>query len=369
MNYSTNGGFNNNYNGPVPPHFVHPIHWKLEKRSIKALSAASAISILVYILMSGVLVAVIQALFMVLQATPSFDYNAFSELWNSGDFQYAFDIAYTLITIGIPFLIAGRTLRKKQLLPAMPMGAPKQPRKLPVIVFGAFGLCLLGNIATSYLDMLIQMLTGYSIEMPAIPAPTKSPAGILLFYIAIAVVPALIEEMAFRGIIMQSLRRFGDSFAVICSAVLFGLMHCNLQQIPFAIMAGIFIGYAVVITDSLWTGIIIHFLNNAFSATVTLIGEFYGYESAEMQASNVAFYAFMAIGIVCTVIYTQKNKPALYKSPLVNSGKSFYGMAPMHSAKVATKDLYKAFFLNGAMVVAFLAVVYQTVTVMITLAG
>lgn len=368
MNYSTDGGRGQNYNGPRPPHFVHPIYWKLEKRGIKAISTAAALAILFYILAAGMLVGIIQTLFIVLEAIPSFNYNAFAEMWDSPDFQYAFDIAYTLITIGLPFLIAGRLLRKKGLFGEIPMGRPKNTKALPLVVMGAFGLCLLGNIITSYIDMLIQMLTGYSIEMPEIPAPTKSPAGILIFYIGIAVVPALVEEMAFRGVVMSALRRFGDTFAVVCSAILFGLMHCNLQQIPFAIMAGIFIGYAVVITDSLWTGIIIHFLNNAFSATVTLIGEFYGYESAEMHASNVIFYALIVIGIASAAMYYKTSNPKLSRSPLVNQGKGFYGMLPMNSAKVAEKDLYKAFFLTGAMLVAFLAVAYQTVTVMITLA-
>ena len=369
MNYSTDGGWSNNYNGPVPPHFVHPIYWKLEKRGIKAVSTAAALAILFYILAAGVLVGAIQVIFIVLEAIPSFNYNTFAEIWNSPDFQYAFDIVYTLVTIGIPFLIAGRVLRKKGLLTEIPMDKPKNPKKLPLVVMGAFGLCLLGNIITSYIDMLIQMLTGYSIAMPDIPAPSKTPAGILIFYIGIAVVPALVEEMAFRGIILTALRRFGDGFAIICTAILFGLMHCNLQQIPFAILAGLFIGYAVVITNSLWTGIIIHFLNNAFSATVTLVGEFYGYESSEMMAANTIFYALIAIGVACAAMYHKTSKPKLGKSPLVNQGKGFYGMMPMNSARVTQKDLYKSFFLSGSMIVAFLAVVYQTVTVMITLAG
>ena len=369
MNYSTDGGWGQNYNGPRPPHFVHPVYWKLEKRGIKAISTAAALAILFYILAAGVLVGAIQVIFIVLEAIPSFNYDSFAELWNSPDFQYAFDIAYTLVTIGIPFLIAGRVLRKKGLLTEIPMDKPKNPEKLPLVVLGAFGLCLLGNIITSYIDMLIQMLTGYSITMPDIPAPSKSPAGILIFYIGIAVVPALVEEMAFRGIVMQALRRFGDGFAIICSAILFGLMHCNLQQIPFAIMAGLFIGYAVVITNSLWTGIIIHFLNNAFSATVTLVGEFYGYESAEMMAANTIFYALIAVGIACAVMYYRTNRPRLNGSPLINQGKGFYGVLPFNSAGISKKELYKTFFLNGSMIVAFLAVVYQTVTVMIALAG
>jgi hypothetical protein len=59
---------------------VHPIYWKLEKRGIKAISTAAALAILFYILAAGMLVGIIQTLFIVLEAIPSFNYNAFAEM-------------------------------------------------------------------------------------------------------------------------------------------------------------------------------------------------------------------------------------------------------------------------------------------------
>ncbi len=370
MNYSTDG-YNpsaNNYNryqppftGPKPPHFVAPEWWNREKGIIKALSSVAALSVLFYILFSGLFVGLFQGLFILLKAIESFDYNAFAEKWNSPDFQYLFDIVYSVVTIGIPFGVAGKFVRKKGLLKEIPMGKPRNAKNLPILLAGAFGLCIFGNIITSYIDAFVRILTGFEIEMPEIPIPEKSVGGILIFYLAIAVVPALIEEMAFRGIILQSLRRYGDVFAIVSSAVLFGLMHCNLQQIPFAIMAGLVIGYAVVETDSVWTGVIIHFLNNAFSATVTLVTEFCGMDSPEVRAVNVVFYAIIAIGIICAVKYLKSNKPCFKTSPLINYGKGFYGSVPMYSEKVTLSKLFKTFFLTAPMIIAFIAVVYQTI--------
>ena len=71
---------------------------------------------------------------------------------------------------------------------------------------------------------------------------TESPDGILGFmltFIAIAVVPPLVEEFACRGLILGSLQKFGNGFAIVCSAILFGLMHGNFRQIPFAFLIGI----------------------------------------------------------------------------------------------------------------------------------
>ena len=76
--------------------------------------------------------------------------------------------------------------------------------------------------------------------------------GRIVYFIMVAVVPPLTEELAIRGVIMQPLRRYGDRFAVVASAVLFAVLHGNLIQAPFAFIAGLGIGYAVCITGSLW---------------------------------------------------------------------------------------------------------------------
>ena len=45
--------------------------------------------------------------------------------------------------------------------------------------------------------------------------------------LATAVVPLFVEEFLFRGVILSQFRKYGDVFAVIASALLFGLLHRN----------------------------------------------------------------------------------------------------------------------------------------------
>lgn len=73
-----------------------------------------------------------------------------------------------------------------------------------------------------------------------------------------------------RGVVMQPLRKYGDWFAILTSAFVFALMHGNLVQAPFAFIAGIGLGYAVIASGSLWTGILIHLLNNSISVIQTI---------------------------------------------------------------------------------------------------
>ncbi|MBR2714835.1 MAG: CPBP family intramembrane metalloprotease [Ruminococcus sp.] len=94
---------------------------------------------------------------------------------------------------------------------------------------------------------------------------------VILFYVTVAVIPALVEEFAFRGVILGVLRKYSDSLAILVSGITFGVMHGNFTQIPFAFIVGLVLGYIAVKTNSLLPGIIIHFLNNATSVTLTLL--------------------------------------------------------------------------------------------------
>jgi heme/copper-type cytochrome/quinol oxidase subunit 2 len=99
-----------------------------------------------------------------------------------------------------------------------------------------------------------------------------------------------------RGVLLQSLRKYGNAFAILASAVMFGIFHGNAVQMPFAFLCGLVIGYAVVATESLWTGVIIHALMNAMSGVSSALVYY-----VDEYASNTFFYVASATGIVVGV--------------------------------------------------------------------
>lgn len=367
-----NGYQNNNGNAypgggypPFPgmrfPHFVHPILWQKERRNIRILSMIAGGGILLYIIFSSVIVSALQGLGYALDFLGILEHSKFSAVTSSAEFLYLFQIIYSVLCVGGPFFLIGRIANKKSIVGSMPMGKPRNAKYLPIIVLGAFGICLLGNIITGYIDIFIEGITGFELKMPDMPDTPRSFIGIFLSILSTAVVPALIEEMAMRGIVMQPLRRYGDWFAILCSAMMFGLMHCNLVQIPFAFIAGVAIGYAVIVTESLWTGVIIHFCNNAFSVVVSMIYEFYGASSPIYRLCDMLFYVIIVLGVICAYIYIKKlNNVKIKKSPLINQGRNFYGQPHPMSAKVSNKKLFGAYVLTVPMILAFIAVVYET---------
>lgn len=372
-----NGGYGQNsfYGGGmyVPPgkklpHFVAHETWQREKLTLRRLSMMAGGGIILFLILSTVYVLVFQNIISLLKNNGVMSADALNAITSSAEFNYLFEIIYSVFVVGGPFFIIGAVAHRYGFIASVPLGKSKNAKYLPIIVLGAFGVCLLGNIATAYIDSIIEAITGFEITMPEMPSPPKSFLGIFLYFLSSAAVPALVEEMIMRGIVMQPLRRYGDWFAIFASSVIFGLMHCNLMQIPFAFIAGIAIGYAVIATNSIWTGVLIHFCNNAFSVAVSVVMNFYGEDSTQYAICNVVFYVLIIIGVACAVMFVSKlNDTEMKTSPLINQGRRFIGQPHPFSAKISNGKLFGTYVATVPMIAALVFVVYQTVVALVML--
>lgn len=189
---------------------------------------------------------------------------------------------------------------------AYPMRRPKWSIAVPA-VFVCLGTSIIGSYLVSLITMLCESAFGTAPTMPDLSAPVEG-AGIVTYLISLSVLPAVFEELVFRGVILQSLRRFGDLFALIVSSFLFAVAHGNLIQGPNAMLMGLMIGYFVLRTGSLITGMIIHFVNNLFAGIISLVSQ--GLSSTQMVWLNGGVtIGYLVAGIVCIAILmlTQKN--------------------------------------------------------------
>jgi hypothetical protein len=110
-----------------------------------------------------------------------------------------------------------------------------------------------------------------------------------------SVIPAFIEETVFRGVILGSLRRYGNFFAIFTSAILFALMHNTLIQLPFAFSLGILFGFIAIKTNSLLPSMLIHFMNNFISTLSIILKNSVG-EVFSGKLFNVAWAFFIITG-------------------------------------------------------------------------
>lgn len=165
-------------------------------------------------------------------------------------------------------------------------------------VLTAMGMCVVANFVATYVAAFFEQ---FGITMPEMPEMmVKTPESLLLNLFVIAILPALLEELVFRGYVLRALRPYGDWFAVLVSAVLFGLMHGNILQIPFALLVGIALGWLYIMTDNIWLPVAVHFSNNAMSTLLDYFSMDMGDEAKGMYFTLVLL-AIAAVGVVSLV--------------------------------------------------------------------
>ena len=84
----------------------------------------------------------------------------------------------------------------------------------------------------------------------------------LYLIIAYAAVPAICEELIYRGILCREFERHNVLLGIITSAIFFSLLHFDVKQIPVYLFAGIFLALSMYATGSVIVPMIIHFFYN-----------------------------------------------------------------------------------------------------------
>lgn len=92
------------------------------------------------------------------------------------------------------------------------------------------------------------------------------PAALLLLLVAVQ--PAIAEEALFRGFIQNGLRSSGKWPAILVTAILFAVIHGSVYRLLPTLFLGLVIGYAAWQSGSIFTGAIIHGLNNGIAIWV-----------------------------------------------------------------------------------------------------
>lgn len=118
--------------------------------------------------------------------------------------------------------------------------------------------------------------------------------NLLLNLLIVAAMPAVCEEIFFRGFILTSFKNNKKSYrgAIIFSGILFGLMHMDFIRIVPTSILGIAFAYAVCKTNSIGVSMFMHFLNNGFAVVVTHISSKF---SDNIQTTEVVGLSFNEI--------------------------------------------------------------------------
>ena len=148
--------------------------------------------------------------------------------------------------------------------------------------------------------------TNYLTELTELPNTMEeffaqamnNPLGI----ISIVIMAPIVEELLFRGGMQGHLMRKwkNPAWAILVSALIFGLVHGNPVQMFFASILGVVLGWVYYRTGSLLPGMLMHFINNGMSVLLFhLSGE--KDETMTEALGTTGAISLAIVGVVLTV--------------------------------------------------------------------
>lgn len=120
-----------------------------------------------------------------------------------------------------------------------------------------------------------------------------------LLLLMMAVLPAICEELAFRGFILSGLRRMNNKWlAVLVSSLFFGIAHQMLQQSITAFAVGMLIGYIAIQTKSIFPCMLYHVIHNSLPLLIaSWMGETGGVQGYAEIRNDALYYGWPLVSV------------------------------------------------------------------------
>ena len=138
-------------------------------------------------------------------------------------------------------------------------------------------------------------------------------SGLLVNLFLMAVLPALSEEITFRGVLQQLLTaphrlspfasRLSPHLAIWLTAIIFSAIHMQFYGFVPRMLMGALFGYMMVWTGSLWVPMLMHFVNNGMAVLLYFMASRAGWDMDKVDAIGAGNTLWLGIvSIVLTVV-------------------------------------------------------------------
>lgn len=283
---------------------------RLERRALRRDMSAYGWALLIYFLLLNVCVAVVMEIEVVYQGLLAvIRYDSWDSFYYGIDWDAVNGNAWGyLLACGLGVGLAG--LWKGKDFFCGIWKTERQPGKLDFLCL----LCVFisGQLVFQFCAVVQEWVLNHfglsvmeSMEMATIQADTLS-----LFLYGCLAAP-VVEEILFRGVILRGLMPYGKRFAVVMSALFFGLFHGNIVQSPYAFAVGLVLGYTAVEYSIFWA-MVLHMVNNL------VLGDMLNRLTASLSmelASSVTwgFIGLCAVAAVVILLLRRKEVWAYHK--------------------------------------------------------
>lgn len=226
--------------------------------------------------------------------------------------------AFTVIGVGLPvfYLMTKR-------IPNSPRGEVVKLK--PSTFFMIFFICTAAMYITNYFSIFITFLISLAkgenfMDMnPLTDVFANSNYILTLLYASIAA--PIVEELIFRKILLDKLRRYGDVPAILLTGLAFGFFHMNLSQFFYAAALGFIFAYVTIRTNTVRYSILLHCMINFIGSAMAPIGT----TKNIMVLFVVALWVFSAITVGIVLLALNWRKINLVRGiPLVKKSGYFF---------------------------------------------
>lgn len=235
-------------------------------------------------------------MFLILQTLVTLVYNVLylfgleQSIWS-----YVFTVILDLCFVGCVYGVAG----PKNIDTIENLKLRKAPNLMQILVcVGISVLCLFGFSPLTNLFLELMSGIGYTSTSSSIVISNFS--TYIMYVMLICVLPAVCEEILFRGLICNGLKKMGNVTAVFGSAFLFMIMHGGPDQTVHQFILGVVLALVFLTTNNLWASIIVHFLNNFIAVTILYL--YYGDSSATSETTGVYLVEYIIYALISAVV-------------------------------------------------------------------
>lgn len=214
-----------------------------------------------------------------------------------------------------------------KLMKRIPDSEKREQKKLSIGKFlGFFLVCSAGQYISNMVGLLIsgmiELIKGIEVVNPV---EILLDGNMVLTMIYVVICGPILEELIFRKILLDKLRRFGDLPAMLISGFAFGLFHFNLSQFFYATVLGILFAYITLHTNRIRYSILLHILINLMGGGITpLIAA----SESFTAMSLIAIWLLVAVTVGSVLFIVNIKKVKLYKPNVPLVRKSNYIFNP-----------------------------------------
>ncbi len=182
------------------------------------------------------------------------------------------------------------------------------------LIFVLLSGALLLKVGLYRLGVLPTEASGSLTGSDSVTADMGAGRTIYLIFTA-AILPAVVEEFLFRGVILSEYAHLGGIASVMVSALFFAMLHFSLGEFPIYFFGGLVMGAAAYLTRSLLAGVLLHCVYNLYS----LFGESFVWKLIWEEQSHVFFLYLLAVIFLLFLVLAIGESERIFYGYAINS--------------------------------------------------